>query len=80
MISEVDSAIQLIRSAGQITIGLTCDYIGRKAAIVITTAMIVLGGILGTAAHGVTIIGFFWCLTVARGITGFGTGGEYPAR
>ena len=41
--------------------------------------MICIGGILGTAANGYTIIGMFWMLTVARGITGFGTGGEYPA-
>jgi len=41
--------------------------------------MIVIGGIMGTAANGYTIIGFFWMLTVARGVTGFGTGGEYPA-
>ena len=41
--------------------------------------MIVLGGILATAAHGATIDGMFWMMTVARGIVGFGTGGEYPA-
>ena len=41
--------------------------------------MIVLGGILATAAHGVTINGMFWMMTIARGIVGFGTGGEYPA-
>ena len=64
---------------GQITIGLTCDYLGRKAAIIITTLMICIGGILATAANGHTIIGMFWMMTVARGIVGFGTGGEYPA-
>jgi hypothetical protein len=35
--------------------------------------MIVVGGILATAAHGVTINGMFWMMTVARGIVGFGT-------
>lgn len=42
-------------------------------AIVFTTLMIVVGGILATAAHGVTINGMFWMMTVARGIVGFGT-------
>lgn len=58
---------------------LICDLFGRKFAIVTTTLLIVVGGILGTAANGVTINGMFWMLTVARGVTGFGTGGEYPA-
>jgi hypothetical protein len=45
---------------------------GRKTAIIFTTAMIVFGGILATAAHGVTTDGMFWMMTVARGIVGFG--------
>lgn len=40
--------------------------------------MIILGLALSAGASGVTIAGMFWMLTVARGITGFGTGGEYP--
>jgi MFS family permease len=51
---------------------LTCDYFGRKMAIVFTTLMIVIGGILATASHGVTINGMFWMMTVARGVVGFG--------
>lgn len=42
-------------------------------AIVFTAVMIVVGGILATASHGVTIDGMFWMMTVARGIVGFGT-------
>jgi hypothetical protein len=34
--------------------------------------MIVIGGILATASHGITIHGMFWMMTVARGIIGFG--------
>jgi hypothetical protein len=34
--------------------------------------VIVIGGILATASHGVTIDGMFWMMTVARGIIGFG--------
>jgi MFS family permease len=58
---------------------LTCDYLGRKVAIVLTTSMIILGLALAAGASGTTPGGMFWMLTVARGITGFGTGGEYPA-
>ncbi len=43
---------------------LTCDYLGRKFAIVVTTVMIVLGGILATASTGPTVTGMFWMMTV----------------
>ncbi|MCJ1405429.1 Plasma membrane permease, mediates uptake of glycerophosphoinositol and glycerophosphocholine [Xylographa trunciseda] len=77
--TQVSNALLVGEILGQIVIGLTCDYLGRKVAIVTTTALIVIGGILATASNGVTILGMFWMLTVCRGIVGFGTGGEYPA-
>jgi MFS family permease len=77
--TAVSNALLVGEIIGQLVIGLTCDYLGRKTAIVITTMMIVVGGILATAAHGVTTQGMFWMLIIARGIVGFGTGGEYPA-
>jgi MFS family permease len=77
--TQVSNALLVGEIIGQITIGLVCDYLGRKVAIVTTTLMIVIGGILATASNGVTILGMFWMMTISRGIVGFGTGGEYPA-
>ncbi|CAK7214505.1 Plasma membrane permease, mediates uptake of glycerophosphoinositol and glycerophosphocholine [Sporothrix bragantina] len=77
--TQVSNALLVGEILGQIVVGLTCDYMGRKTAIVVTTLMIVLGGIMATASHGLTTLGMFWMLTVSRGIVGFGTGGEYPA-
>ncbi|CAI7662291.1 unnamed protein product [Penicillium discolor] len=77
--TRVSNALLVGEVIGQVVIGLTCDYLGRKTAIVFTTFMIVIGGILATASHGVTINGMFWMMTVARGVVGFGAGGEYPA-
>ncbi|KAI9811882.1 MAG: Plasma membrane permease, mediates uptake of glycerophosphoinositol and glycerophosphocholine [Pycnora praestabilis] len=77
--TRVSNALLVGEIIGQITIGLTCDYLGRKFAIILTTAMIVIGGILATASSGHTIQGMFWMMIVSRGIVGFGTGGEYPA-
>ncbi|KAI9725734.1 MAG: Plasma membrane permease, mediates uptake of glycerophosphoinositol and glycerophosphocholine [Chrysothrix sp. TS-e1954] len=77
--TRVSNALLVGEILGQIVVGLFCDYFGRKFAIVTTTLMIVLGGILGTASNGVTINGMFWMMTIARGVVGFGTGGEYPA-
>lgn len=73
--TRVSNALLVGEIFGQIVIGFTCDYLGRKFAIILTTAMIVVGGILATAANGVTIDGMFWMLTVCRGIVGFGAGG-----
>lgn len=59
--------------------GFITDRVGRRFAVMLTTGFLVLGSILGTVAHAPSPDGLFWFLTVARGITGFGSGGEYPA-
>ncbi|KAI0375327.1 MFS Git1p-like glycerophosphoinositol permease [Pilatotrama ljubarskyi] len=79
--TRVSNALLVGAVLGQVSVGLLCDRIGRKAALVTTTVLIIIGAIIGTAAHGAhgSVQGLFWCLTVARGITGVGVGGEYPA-
>ncbi|ESZ91735.1 putative metabolite transport protein [Sclerotinia borealis F-4128] len=77
--TRVSNALLVGEIFGQVIIGLTCDYFGRKFAIIATTLMIVIGGALATGSKGLTINGMFWMMTVARGIIGFGVGGEYPA-
>ncbi|KAI1793877.1 MFS Git1p-like glycerophosphoinositol permease [Ganoderma leucocontextum] len=79
--TRVSNALLVGAVLGQVSVGLLCDRIGRKVALVATTLFIVVGAILGTAAHGAngSVQGLFWFLTVARGITGVGVGGEYPA-
>ncbi|KAI0313547.1 MFS Git1p-like glycerophosphoinositol permease [Amylostereum chailletii] len=79
--TRVSNALLVGAIIGQIIVGLICDRLGRKVALVATTLLIVLGATLGTAAHGAhgSIQGLFWFLTIARGITGVGVGGEYPA-
>ena len=72
--TRVSNALLVGEIFGQVVVGLTCDYMGRKTAIVLTTLLIVFGGILSTAANGVTTDGMFWMLTIARGIVGFGAG------
>ncbi|KZP00663.1 MFS Git1p-like glycerophosphoinositol permease [Calocera viscosa TUFC12733] len=79
--TRVSNALLVGEILGQIFFGLMTDRIGRKTAIVTTTLFIALGSLIGTAAHGAngSVDGLFWCLTFARGITGVGVGGEYPA-
>ncbi|CUM57228.1 uncharacterized protein AC631_03883 [Debaryomyces fabryi] len=64
---------------GQVAIGFTCDYIGRKWSIVVATVFLILGTIMCAASHGVTTNGMLWMLLISRGVTGFGIGAEYPA-
>jgi MFS family permease len=75
--TRVSNALLVGEIFGQIVIGLACDYLGRKFAIIATTALIVLGGIMATASNGITVSGMFWMLTVSRGVVGFGAGGEF---
>lgn len=77
--TRVSNALLVGEILGQIGIGLTCDYFGRKRAIVATTVLIVVGAALAAAAHGVTTLGMFWMFLVCRGAIGVGVGGEYSA-
>lgn len=54
------------------------DRLGRRTGIVFATFFLVLGIILATASHGKDQLGLFWMMIIARGIAGFGAGGEYP--
>lgn len=63
---------------GMLMFGVIADQLGRKTGAVATTALLVLGIILSTAAKGETETGMFWMLIIARGIAGVGAGGEYP--
>ncbi|KAK0552742.1 Plasma membrane permease, mediates uptake of glycerophosphoinositol and glycerophosphocholine, partial [Tilletia horrida] len=79
--TRVSNALLVGAIIGQIIVGLVCDRIGRKSAIVLTTSLLTVSAIFATAAtplHGSTEI-LFWWLTVARGGVGVGVGGEYPA-
>lgn len=56
--TRVSNALLVGEIFGQVAVGLTCDYLGRKFAIIMTTMMIVVGGILATASNGYTIEGY----------------------
>lgn len=58
--------------------GVVIDRLGRHTGIVFATFFLTLGIILATASHGKDQFGLFWMMIVARGIAGFGAGGEYP--
>ncbi|KAH9932182.1 MFS general substrate transporter [Fomitopsis serialis] len=79
--TRVSNAMLVGEIIGQVFVGVLCDRLGRKSGFVTTTLLIIIGAILCTAAHGAhgSVQGLFWFMTVARGVTGVGAGGEYPA-
>ncbi|AET37567.1 Git1p Ecym_1332 [Eremothecium cymbalariae DBVPG len=64
---------------GQISIGIACDYMGRKWAILVATLLLVIGSVMCSVSTGSTPTGLFWMLTVMRGLVGWGIGAEYPS-
>lgn len=64
---------------GQVIVGLMCDRIGRKSAILTSTLLLAVGSIFATGAIPVdgNLSKLWWWLTVARGATGIGLGGKY---
>ncbi|KAG9070041.1 Plasma membrane permease, mediates uptake of glycerophosphoinositol and glycerophosphocholine [Linnemannia hyalina] len=65
---------------GQVGFGFFCDRMGRKVGLLVTTFLVIIGAALCAGAYGAggSIEGFFWALTIYRGILGVGVGGEYP--
>ncbi|KAK2025672.1 MFS general substrate transporter [Colletotrichum zoysiae] len=62
---------------GMLLFGLCIDKFGRKVGIIMTTLFLVMGIVIATAAHGVTVEGMFWMMVIGRGVAGVGAGGEY---
>lgn len=79
MSTRLSNSLTVGTILGQISIGILCDVAGRKAGIIVSTVCIVVGIILATAAKADTLIAFSWFMTIARGLTGIGVGGEYPS-
>jgi MFS family permease len=79
MKTNVSNASLIATIFGQVTIGLTADYIGRKWSIVTGSVFLIVGTVMCAASHGKTVEGMFWMLIISRGVTGFGIGAEYPS-
>ncbi|OQR86174.1 inorganic phosphate transporter [Thraustotheca clavata] len=78
MKSNVSTAALIGAVLGQLVFGFLGDMYGRKNCMIATCAILIIGGILTAAAYGGSASGTLWFLVIARGILGFGIGGEYP--
>ncbi|ETV97948.1 hypothetical protein H310_09262 [Aphanomyces invadans] len=78
MKSNVSAAALIGAVLGQLAFGFLGDVYGRKNCMIATCVLLIVGGILCTAAYGGSSINTLWFLVIARGLLGFGIGGEYP--
>lgn len=78
MEGRVSSSYYVGLCLGSLAFGMLIDHVSRKAGVVLATALMIIGVALCTGSYGATPRMMFWMLTVARGILGFGAGGEYP--
>jgi MFS transporter, PHS family, inorganic phosphate transporter len=79
MLKSAVSAAALIGAVlGQLVFGVLADRLGRRVNMIATCVILIVGGVLCTAAYGPTPTSTLWALVLARGILGFGIGGEYP--
>ncbi|EIM87179.1 metabolite transport protein [Stereum hirsutum FP-91666 SS1] len=76
--TRVSHAFMIGEIIGMCAFAVIVDRIGRKAGVVATTLILIVGVILSAAASGRDQNGMFWMLIVARGLVGVGAGGEYP--
>lgn len=63
-------------------LGFITDGFSRKAGMVFTSGLVVIGSLMATLALKVEHLGvgnMLWFLTVVRGIAGVGVGGEFPS-
>lgn len=63
-------------------LGFITDGFSRKAGMVFTSALVVVGSLMATLALKVEPLGvnnMLWYLTVVRGLAGVGVGGEFPS-
>lgn len=64
---------------GVIVLGYTSDLVSRRAGLLFTSSLVAVGTLLSALALQVhPSRNMLWYFVVARGIAGFGVGGEYP--
>ncbi|KAJ5768735.1 hypothetical protein N7520_003294 [Penicillium odoratum] len=64
---------------GVVVLGYTSDMFSRRGGLMFTSSLVAIGTLMSTLALQVhPSQNMLWYFVVARGIAGFGVGGEYP--
>jgi MFS family permease len=79
--TRISNALLVGAVIGIILLGYTCDIWSRRGGLWVTSSLVVVGSLLATLVfqvEGQGVGDMMWYMTIARGITGVGVGGEYP--
>lgn len=80
--TRISNALIVGQVFGILLLGFVTDWWSRKAGMVFTSSLVVIGSLMATLALRVEHLGvenMMWYLTVVRGMAGVGVGGEFPA-
>lgn len=80
--TRISNALIVGQVFGILLLGFVTDWWSRKAGMVFTSSLVVIGSLMATLALRVEHLGvenMLWYLTVVRGMAGVGVGGEFPA-
>ncbi|CAN8105914.1 unnamed protein product [Discula destructiva] len=80
--TRISNSLIVGQVLGIMLLGFITDGFSRKAGMVFTSALVVIGSLMATLALQVEHLGvsnMLWYLTVVRGLAGVGVGGEFPS-
>lgn len=80
--TRISNSLIVGQILGIMLLGYITDRFSRKAGMVFTSALVVLGSLMATLALQIEHLGvsnMLWYLTVVRGLAGVGVGGEFPS-
>ncbi|TIA07405.1 MFS general substrate transporter [Aureobasidium pullulans] len=79
--TRISNALLVGAVIGIVGLGYICDIWSRRGGLWVTSSLVVIGSLLATLVfqvQGQGVHDMMWYMTIARGITGVGVGGEYP--
>lgn len=79
MKTRISNSLLVGAILGVVVLGYTSDMFSRKAGLLVTSSLVAIGSLMSTVALQVNPSqNMLWYFVIARGIAGFGVGGEYP--
>ncbi|KAI5267401.1 MFS general substrate transporter [Aureobasidium subglaciale] len=79
--TRISNALLVGAVIGIVLLGYVCDVWSRRGGLWVTSSLVVVGSLMATLVFQVEERGvdaMMWYMTIARGVTGVGVGGEYP--
>jgi MFS family permease len=79
MKTRISNSLIIGAILGVVVLGYTSDMFSRRSGLLFTSSLVMIGTLMSTVALSVhPSHNMLWYFVIARGIAGFGVGGEYP--